>query len=438
MTRARIAIHRLALAALLLQGGISLATPPVYQTFAREQAISRTIDPAKLLRIWIIYIGQGDSVLIQMPEALSPAGQRADVLVDGGPSGAQLLTFLTRLYGTTCCEIENVVLTHHDNDHVAGITALAKNSKVGITRVFHNGLASYQPNKRGFGSLDSGDTDRAMFSIKEGHIDRGMAFYEGDGFTLTPTFLVSDVGAMRTALGTGDFEGIYDEFARALTSKTLPHPVMRVDFAHRGATILPQFPALGGTAAVALDAIWPRDNPRKYGSNWAYTINGNSVTFKLVYAGFEMLFTGDHNDASERDLLDLLPDDSVLAADVLKVPHHGSQHSLKEFFDAAKPVVSVASMGRQGFETNWKHPSEDVIRWAGGSHRIYHTYIHERPFHYADLSDTEQVAMRETTHILIETDGSWFRIVELDDPAVVPAVTAVARGNGTRWIKASP
>jgi beta-lactamase superfamily II metal-dependent hydrolase len=438
MTRARIALHGLSLAALLLPGGTALATPPAYQSFGREQTTSRTIDPAKLLRIWIIYIGQGDSILIQIPEALSAGGKRDDVLVDGGPNGAQLQTFLTHLYGAACCEIENVVLTHHDNDHVAGLTALANNNKVGISRVFHNGLASYRPNMRGFGGLDPGDTDRAMFSIKDGHIDRGMAFYDADAFTLTPTFLVRDVDAMRLAFAANDFEGIYEDFARSLTAKTLPHPVQRVDFCPRGSNVLPQFPSTGGAAAVALEPIWPRANPRKYGSNWAYTINGNSVTFKLVYADFEMLFTGDHNDASEQDLLDLLPDDSVLAADVLKVPHHGSQHSLQPFFDAVHPVVSVASMGRQGFETGWKHPSEEVIRWAGGSHRIYHTYIHERPFHYADLSATEKVAMRETTHILVETDGAWFRVVELDDPAHIPAIAAVARGNGTRWIKASP
>jgi beta-lactamase superfamily II metal-dependent hydrolase len=437
MTRAPATSRALALLLAPLAAVVASATPPAYQSFGREQATSRPINDAQLLRIWMVYIGQGDSILIELPAALSPTGRRANVLVDGGPSGAQLLTFLNQLYGASCCEIDNVVLTHHDNDHVAGITYLAKRNQVGIGRIFHNGLASYVPNRRGFQNLGSSDTDQAVFSVKSSAIDRGMAFLESDGLTLTPSYVVNDIAALRQAATVNDLEGIYDDFARAVTSKTMPHAVQRFDFAPRGATVLPQFPALGSASAVALQAIWPRSDPRKYG-DWGYTINGNSVTFKLIYGDFEMLFTGDHNEASERDLLDVLTDDSVLAADVLKVPHHGSKHSLQAFFDAAAPVLSVTSMGRQGFESNWKHPSEDAIRWAGGAHRIYHTYIHERPFHYADLSATEKVAMRETTHILIETDGSWFRIAELDGPAQIPPVSAIRRGNGTRWIKAKP
>ena len=50
--------------------------------------------------------------------------------------------------------------------------------------------------------------------------------------------------------------------------------------------------------------------------------------------------------------------------------------------------------------------------------------------------------MKEYTHILIETDGEWFRIVELPDaePELIgnpPTVAKTKRGNGTRWIKAN-
>jgi len=47
-------------------------------------------------------------------------------------------------------------------------------------------------------------------------------------------------------------------------------------------------------------------------------------------------------------------------------------------------------------------------------------------------------AMVETKHILIETDGVRFRIVEVEDPRHgIPTVRQVTRSDGTRWIDAA-
>src|SRR5262249_49413151 len=182
-----------------------------------------------------------------------------------------------------------------------------------------------------------------------------------------------------------------------------------------------------------LEPLWPRERPKRYG-DWGYSINGNSVTFRLQYGKFSMLFTGDHNEESEKDLLTTLK--TRIRSEVLKVPHHGSQHNAKEFFDSVSPVISIASMGGKGFGTKWKHPSPDVIKWAGGAHRIFHTHIHERVFDYDKLNAKAQAAMAEKTHVLVETDGRWFRVVETNDPRKIPSVLQVRRGNGTRWIDA--
>jgi len=104
-------------------------------------------------------------------------------------------------------------------------------------------------------------------------------------------------------------------------------------------------------------------------------------------------------------------------------------------------------MGHQGFKSKtmssgaWQHPSTDVISWLGGSHRVYHTLIHERKFRWSDLRTTaDHERMHEYSHILVETDGEWFRIVEVDidttDPNSPPSVNNTRRGNGTRWIEA--
>ena len=58
-------------------------------------------------------------------------------------------------------------------------------------------------------------------------------------------------------------------------------------------------------------------------------------------------------------------------------------------------------------------------------------------FKWDDLVTIEDhQKMEEKKHILIETDGRWFRVVETDNPYVIPPVNQTRRGDGTRWIKA--
>jgi hypothetical protein len=170
------------------------------------------------------------------------------------------------------------------------------------------------------------------------------------------------------------------------------------------------------------------------------------VTFALEYGDFKMLFTGDHNKASEAALMAHLEGSGTtdaIACDVLKAPHHGSKHSEEAFIkpDGSQAVVTVASMGPRGFKRSWKHPSAEAIRWAGGAHRFYSTYIHERRFKWEEMQSVEaRKAMLELKHVLIETDGKMFRVVEVDvegfDPDQVPELKKVKRSNGSRWINA--
>lgn len=134
----------------------------------------------------------------------------------------------------------------------------------------------------------------------------------------------------------------------------------------------------------------------------------------IKYHDFEMLFTGDHNKHSEKALIDHLIQngkEDLLDYDVLKALHHGSKHNLEEFFksNGTRPVLTVATMGEYGFN-HWKHPRTDVVKWAGGAHRFYSTYLHERKFKWSDMNTaSKRKSMEELTHILIETDGERFR-----------------------------
>lgn len=440
--RTRVPIRAFALCLAMTAGawtsGVACA-PPEFQSYQREQSLAPepAVRPENVMRIWMIHIGQGDALLIQLPARYpSTANGRTeliDVLVDGGPSGRQLLVFLRALYpeGT---RLEHVVLTHHDSDHIKGLTALLKDDQFAVENIYHNGLASWAQGKKGFPANRAPSSKEAIFERGQ-----GLGFLEADSSILRREYVMQDLRALRAAVSNAELAGVYLDFATAITGRTTSAQVAVFNRVYTNSDFIgarQRTPALPD--GIRFESFWPRERPQRYG-NWAYSINGNSATFRLAYGDFSMLFTGDHNDVSGEDLLDVFRTTGNLGrlrSEVLKVPHHGSHHNSKDFFTAVAPVISIASMGSQGFRAGWKHPSPKVIRWLGGTNHVYHTFIHERMFDYKRLNTRERNAMIEKKHILIETDGQWFRIVECEDPRHIPAIENVRRSDGTRWIKA--
>lgn len=96
-------------------------------------------------------------------------------------------------------------------------------------------------------------------------------------------------------------------------------------------------------------------NASPSGPNCAYKINNASIVFKLIVGGHTFLFTGDANGKDrdgpdqpghiEAELLALdtrLP--GILKADVLKVPHHGSETaSTTAFLAKVAPRFAIVS-----------------------------------------------------------------------------------------------
>ncbi len=465
----------LVMVAMLLPVGDVRADPSDFSSFGRVQKIDHQFNQRDLMRIWVVFVNQGDGILIQLPEKYNydsnpndsdPRRQeRLEILIDGGTfegreDQQRMLRFLQALYRRDPV-IEYGVISHHDSDHVTGLRRIFDESDTVIQTLFHNGLASWRSGAKDF--RDSTSASEAVISKRGGKLSRGMAFVDGD--ELDSSYLITSRAALSRAKRNNLLQGVYENLAEGILSRTGRDRVASFARARSGGSFIAEREARldrgVDLSGLRFDVIWPRNRLRPYKSrNWGYTINGNSITFRLVYGEFEMLFTGDHNEESESDLLDRLGNDqSVLKCDVLKVPHHGSSHGTKDFFTAADPVVSVASMGAKGFQSKkqrparrfrnaWQHPATNVIQWLGGSDRVFHTFIHEKKFDYDRItSAAKRRAMIEHTHILIETDGDWFRIVELDAPADPsdpqpgnlfnpPSVSATRRGDGTRWIRA--
>lgn len=75
------------------------------------------------LQVIFLDVGQGDSILIQK-------GTR-QILIDGGPSGKTELAKLGEYLPYSDREIEIVVATHPDKDHIAGLVETERNFKIG-------------------------------------------------------------------------------------------------------------------------------------------------------------------------------------------------------------------------------------------------------------------------------------------------------------------
>ena len=96
----------------------------------------------------------------------------------------------------------------------------------------------------------------------------------------------------------------------------------------------------------------------------AVSDNNHSIVLRVVYGSRKFLLTGDIERAAEHDLL---ARSDLLAADIIKVPHHGSRTSSTEPFVAAvKPQFSIISVGKH---SPFGHPNAEVVdRWqAAGS-----------------------------------------------------------------------
>ena len=111
----------------------TVGTPPNYKSFKRDQRTNHQINPDDLMRIWIVYVGQGDGILIQLPgkcnydpdsaDDVTSRTETVDIMIDGGSHSPQNETlmenFLLGLYDAPAI-IEHAVITHHDGDHVKG------------------------------------------------------------------------------------------------------------------------------------------------------------------------------------------------------------------------------------------------------------------------------------------------------------------------------
>jgi competence protein ComEC len=271
-----------------------------------------------VLEFYFIDVGQGDSVFIVTPA-------RKKILIDGGMNDRafRFLSWKYRLDEVNELSpiiIDLLVLTHADEDHISGLIDVISSSKIRIKKIIQSGLAVHK----------DGIFDERLGEIMEQNGQKFIAtshnaLGELDDSSLSGNFLKWK----RAILAHGNIE------YQAVDSNA-----GRIDI---------------GDPSIKLEVLGPKvdrlesnNNDRKlfrWFGDHAHTINGHSVTLRLIYDNVKILLSGDLNTEGEKHLLEDETLHDQMDAHILKAPHHGSHEFYRPWLDSVNPQISVISSG---------------------------------------------------------------------------------------------
>lgn len=135
----------------------------------------------------------------------------------------------------------------------------------------------------------------------------------------------------------------------------------------RGAGLRVERPALGERRAAG-PLTWEVLAPGRRFAGTSSDPNNSSLVLRLTVGPTTVLLTGDVEPEAQRDLLARGVD---VRADVLKVPHHGSDSQEPAFLDAVGAAVALTSVGA---DNTYGHPSARTLQAAAP--RSFRTDLH--------------------------------------------------------------
>ncbi len=248
--------------------------------------------PDENARIIVCDVGQGDGILITK-------GQN-QVLVDGGPSSEKILSCLERHVPFWDRQIELIVLTNTDFDHMNGLSAVVERYHV-IRFVTADGVHESQALMR-------------LASVMSESSVAVQAVEQGDTIKV----------------------GVRDK----LSFQVLWPPEVHEDY-----------------LAVFSEQINDSNREQILGASAKRgNLNERSVVLLLLEDNYTALLMGDAGDQAEKELLEqgLLSD-----VDYLKVGHHGSKYaSTASFLEKVKPELAVISVGANN---RYSHPTQETL-----------------------------------------------------------------------------
>lgn len=320
-----------------------------------------------VMKVRFIDVGQGDGAIVE-----SPGGQI--LLIDGGEQD-HIYNYVTSSWAHVLrskpLELAAIVATHGDADHFAGLTRLVEGwgpkgqPPVLTGRVFHNGLVKrgekdLGPKAKHDGATYAVDLHDDLLQVQDKNMNQSFREWKAALGKLKKAN--GKLAVRRVAYGDDKaFDFLRDEDIHV---QVLGPIVER---------------------AGSKDALRYLKTPGSNSLSASHTINGHSVVLRMTYGNVRILFGADLNDESQQLLLGRARADGVtLAAEVLKVPHHGSADFSADMLDAVRPVVSIVSSGDESGAKEYIHPRAGLVGALGK----YSRGTVERPLIYV----TEMVA----------------------------------------------
>jgi len=347
---------------------------------------SDSIGEERILEIYFIDVGQGDSILIQTADDKR-------ILIDGGRDKSAY-SFIRWKYNLKKYhkDFDAVIMTHGDTDHTGGLFPLLNDDHVLVKAIYHNGIA-----KR---------TKKPVLGKEEKVKGKEMLVE-----------LYSDIEDLEPKAG--ELTRTYKKWVEAVSQARDRALQSNIDFKCIRADQNTEPLVLDKKKPLKISFLNPinldsKNSPKlmKFGRP-SETINGNSVAVLLEYGKARILLCGDMNEKAEKQFLEHCKQETPIAH-VFKANHHGSQDFTTEFLRIIQPWVTVVSSGDQ---PDYGHPRANPL----GSLGRYAPNVIERPLLFSTeigatfkgvdfKSEDVGIQLYEKTNyglINVRTNGEW-------------------------------
>jgi beta-lactamase superfamily II metal-dependent hydrolase len=350
-------------------GWLKVVWSPRVPSRRRELFIPKAhSEEGRPLEIVFVDVGQGDGSVLVTPET---GGDEHIIVIDAGEGDNMERYLKGRFKAYRGFQFDAAVITHPDQDHYLGFSALFNDAGIGFDIVYHNGLV-----------------ERAV----SGKFEK-LGGLHRDGELRFVTDLPEDDAAMR-ALFPPDANVRSYKFpklmkAAASNPKVGAFSMLSTEHGMKegGKTYMPGF-APSNDRGYCIEVLGPvverdaagRARLREIG-DYGETKNGHSVLLRLTYGQFSIFFGGDLNEPAENFILAYyggvaeFPEKGSEAyrrmvanaserfrSDVMKVCHHGSEKVTDAFLEAVNPACFIISSGD---EEGHVHPRPDLLGRLG-------------------------------------------------------------------------
>lgn len=325
------------------------------------------------LEITFINVGQGDSVLIELPDGRT-------MLIDGGNKGSFTKdetsvkfdvsdTIINVLSDKGITELDYVILTHTDADHCGSLYEVIESDSVFVHTVYMPYVRSKYENdpiKKG-----TSEVPESFDGVEAGYISTGV--YES---------FVQSVVAEGSEILYSETGTIIDGEGYRMTFVT-PDPIQY----------------------------------SKVKSGDGEAINNVSPIILLEYGSVKVLLTGDAaKDGEEVFMTNYKKLELDVDVDLLKSGHHGSRASSNQFFlDVIKPEYVVVSAG---YGNKYSHPEKETLdRYAAMNAEVYCTIDYGTITFIADSKgfafEFEIEKVRASSYAITDPFGISYRFSEI-------------------------